>query len=43
MTQINLFMKQKQNQGHREQSGSFQREGGWEKEGYEKECTDMYN
>ena len=28
-------MKQKQNQGHREQTGSCQRVGGWRKDGAE--------
>ena len=33
MTQMNLSMKQKQNQGHREQTGGCHGGGGWEREG----------
>ena len=33
MTQINLFMKHKQNCGHREQTGGFQRGGCWKRDG----------
>ena len=33
MTQMNLFMKQKQNHEHREQIGGCQGRGGWETDG----------
>ena len=31
---MNLSMKQKQTQGHREQTGGCQGGGGWEKDGW---------
>ena len=33
MRQRNISMRQKQNHGHREQTGSYQRVGGWRKDG----------
>ena len=33
MPQMNLSTKQKQNQGHREQTGGCQGGGGWERDG----------
>ena len=35
MTQMNLYMKQEQNQGHREQAGDCPGGGDWGKDGVE--------